>query len=443
MSSSETGVGGMFQKLSVVLTANNSPMWKILVFTLIIVYCTHMYLSHIDHVHAVHPADILSSSQHEAILVNPQNLPSQGKIHSPIRKIALDSTSTDLIQSGKKPVVSHTGELIVGNTFGEIDGRVFKIVNRTILPAERQDMLKRLANYKLSSHSIPSTVVKEYGNKTLTSLRVVHIPRTATYSLVHTAIHYCCDHLQDVEVDAYKPTMQLWNLDPSCRSCLRQPVSLNGDMWAHYPYISALDAGHAMAILRSPRDRLASQLNYMRSLEGLMTSFGVSNIDAMKISMIFKHRFLGKKDDFLAMLTSADPSQYAPITFTSMAKNLNTNSANSGNTPAVTKPSTVKRENRPNFKTVSSLVDLSPAFLTKVDECYTKIQQLAKPSRDDLEPCRWQLAALYPGIQGCQTKMLIGRSCADSYSPMTEADVVLAKQRIDQDFAFIGKIVID
>jgi hypothetical protein len=45
--------------------------------------------------------------------------------------------------------------------------------------------------------------------------------------------------------------------------------------------------------------------------------------------------------------------------------------------------------------------------------------------------------ASYPGIAGCQTKMIVGQPCAAFYN-VSLADVVEAKRRITEDFAFVG-----
>ena len=53
--------------------------------------------------------------------------------------------------------------------------------------------------------------------------------------------------------------------------------------------------------------------------------------------------------------------------------------------------------------------------------------------------CKWKAAALYPGLTGCMTKMVIGRGCCDKYD-ITRDDMKEAKRRIKQDFAFIGNL---
>jgi hypothetical protein len=46
------------------------------------------------------------------------------------------------------------------------------------------------------------------------------------------------------------------------------------------------------------------------------------------------------------------------------------------------------------------------------------------------ERCRWRLLAQYPGMKGCQTKMILGYSCLEHRVEITPAMIKLAKDRI-------------
>jgi hypothetical protein len=52
--------------------------------------------------------------------------------------------------------------------------------------------------------------------------------------------------------------------------------------------------------------------------------------------------------------------------------------------------------------------------------------------------CGLDAAVLYPGLFGCQTKMILGRKCYDSYT-LTNQDVVEARRRLKEEFLFVGK----
>ena len=57
----------------------------------------------------------------------------------------------------------------------------------------------------------------------------------------------------------------------------------------------------------------------------------------------------------------------------------------------------------------------------------------------EIEQCRWLLLASYPGMKGCQVKMLLGYSCLEHRVEITAAHVTLAKTRLAEEFAFFGK----
>jgi len=58
-------------------------------------------------------------------------------------------------------------------------------------------------------------------------------------------------------------------------------------------------------------------------------------------------------------------------------------------------------------------------------------------SSNDLPFCKMKAISLYPGILGCQTKMILGIECAKMYV-ITMDDITEAKRRLSEEFAFVG-----
>jgi len=54
------------------------------------------------------------------------------------------------------------------------------------------------------------------------------------------------------------------------------------------------------------------------------------------------------------------------------------------------------------------------------------------------DKCRWLLLASYPGMKGCQVKMILGYSCLEHRIELTPTHVQLAKERLEHEFAFFG-----
>ena len=305
------------------------------------------------------------------------------------------------------------------------------------------------------------SVLKDYGEKKQPKLRWMHIPKTGT-TFGATVLHYCCTQLDDKFVDVIAPfstVIPSHSVGKLCGECFRaQPRSLNGDPWAHIPFRTGLDSHISIAIFRNPVSRLASQLIYMlvlgkpmsRSfgfryveadvlvplLLGTKPNMGPDLLDKIKLLaingttkktlmlvndyMYAKHRlkvvdfknspFVNRVKECIAMVDSGDNETTAGQRLFG---------SGSGKTGALTAGGEALTDN--------SLRDTSAS---------------TKPSRSTvtvaLKHCAWQAAVQFPGLEGCQTKMLLGRSCYDPFL-LTAADLDEAKRRLREEFLFVGK----
>lgn len=129
-----------------------------------------------------------------------------------------------------------------------------------------------------SNNTFHLTVLKDYGEKTLSKLRWVHIPRTGV-TFANTVIRYGCDAITEsipLNLMTKYSDEQPWRNDPTCLNRIMVTSSHN---WFAYSPLRIEDAGHAVAIFRRPSDRLASQIRWMRSMLSLVTLYGVSESD--------------------------------------------------------------------------------------------------------------------------------------------------------------------
>lgn len=273
-----------------------------------------------------------------------------------------------------------------------INGRPFLIYNNT---GNVHSMISNLKTFRKSPAAKLNEVIGDYGQCKAKELRFLHIPKAGKAFAV-TMMHYCCEFLSDLEIDVALPAnYQAWKFDPTCRKCLMQPVTVNGDYLAHFPYIKEVDDGKVITLLRDPTLRLAFQIDQMRRLRGLMTSYGVLPTDASVLSLLLS----GKISEALKQIFNVDDLQ--GINFPSFANQFST------------------------------------GFLEKVEECLPYILHRNASTAVNFDHCRFQMTALYPGLLGCQTKMLIGRNCVDT-RPVTADDVELAKSRLRNKVLFVG-----
>jgi len=289
------------------------------------------------------------------------------------------------------------------------------------------------------------SLLKDYDDRSLKQFRFVHFPKTGT-TFAATMIHYCCPGLDYQYANAlrqFNTFLPSFTLSSVCDSgCFGiQPRSKNGDPWAHIPYRAGagLDSNNvAVGMFRSPEARLASQLSYMQVMgPKLSTSFGFRRFDGQVLhrllscsydnglrSLLNREQIPTKLEKYAFDLTSADTHRELQFT----------------NTPFV----------KQALKCIElqSTLNLTPALLNTMQDMNTTIfasKKLLEQHLVDrpevmgaLVQCGREAVVLYPGLQGCQTRMLLGRTCFDSYS-LTAADVNEAKRRLSDEFLFIGK----
>lgn len=336
------------------------------------------------------------------------NLTSQTKVPSAVKKsqnsaITVETTVQSMEQlSFEEQIIKRiksNGQ--VGNMnkpfSGSVNGRQFFIFNNT---GHVESMIQSLRKYRSLPTAAHTSVFKEFGAKKATELRFLHIPK-AGKAFAATSVHYCCELLDDVSIGVNMPASHhVWKFDPSCRPCLMQPVTANGDYFAYFPYIPSIDKGHIVTLLREPLERLAFQIDDMRHLRSMMTTYGFTNEDAQVLGMILS----GKIVEAYKILFGVEDVA----------------------TLDVMKMTVAAAQGR----------RWSPAFVSAAASCLPIISQKTRILHA-FDQCRFQLVALFPGLFGCQTKLIIGRTCADP-RPLTRGDVDLAKQRLQHEFLFTG-----
>lgn len=339
--------------------------WQLLFFALVLIYAIHVY--------------ILSHEEED-----------EESGHGRKGSALSLRSSKPIIESGVK----------YDNIEGVVNGKPYVILNDNMDPQAADLALSRLDNVKEASAR--PQLVQAYGEKKASQLRFMHIPRTGV-TFINTMVHFCCENVADIVIDARaKYDIQPWKLDPTCRRCLKQPITSNGEYWSYYPYIAEHDRGRAVALFRNPLARIASQIVEMRSLRGMMVSLGISKADAEVFTELTGNKFNETYSSFVAYLGAK------------------------GELTKVNRDA-VHQQQYQDFLKVS-------------EDCYNEIFTKKNRNMNLIEVCRWQMSARYPGIRGCQTRMVLGKNCIDSYQ-ITQKDVELAKTRLKDDFAFIGKLI--
>lgn len=296
-----------------------------------------------------------------------------------------------------------------------------------------------------------SYIVKDYGPNKAKRVRFLHIPKTGT-TLGATFTHYCCA-VDGVFVDVLRqfnsiipPEVITKVCDPVCFGT--QPRSHNGDPWSHIPHRHPLDSGAAIAMFRQPEARLASQLAYMQVLGTFSSAFGFRRLD---ISILY-HLISFYYDSALThnMNLLIHPQSHIGQTLTELRESPYGLSANN------TKERVLSFSDAKFLSMATNCVNLQttlnvPAYTTataaqynlshSVNGFYTRLEQHFHGNATAIEEfqlCGLRAAVHYPGILGCQTRMILGRSCFDTYK-LTEDDVREAKRRLSEDFLFVGK----
>jgi hypothetical protein len=295
-----------------------------------------------------------------------------------------------------------------------------------------------------------SVVLKDFGLKKLSKLRFLHIPKTGT-TLAATFAHYCCD-LDGVFVDVVRQFLSLvpgpvlpkvCNME--CFQC--QPRSPNGDPWAHIPYRQGVDS-HQMtiAVFRQPESRLASQLAYMQVIgPKLSMSFGFRRLDSHILYHLLSYNYDASLSHYLNILQTGIDKSTAPSALRDSAYGLTPQNASirllNYNSPTFMKLA----ESCVQLQSKLKVPPLAPVALYNLSNSADILHDRLRnhfgsnsAAMEDFMYCGMRAAVHYPGLQGCQTRMVLGRSCVDSYT-LTERDVAEAKRRLEEEFAFVGK----
>ena len=246
------------------------------------------------------------------------------------------------------------------------------------------------------NYTFPTTrYISDYGTKVLNQLRYLHIPKTGT-SFAATIIHYGCSNLDNTFVDVLtrlpSSIPMPWMADPTCKQSLKQPISKNGNWFSHVPYRQEIDKNIVVTIFREPHERLVSQLIHMKSLLGMMITFGISDDDVRVISGIMTSDYDLSFNRFY--------------------------------------------ENNLRIRIKSELLEYNELiipFIKQIRIC----EQNKNISSNNQGFCKMKALALYPGIMGCQTKLILGIECGKMYV-ITMDDIIEAKRRLSEEFAFVG-----
>lgn len=356
-------------------------IWKWLFLSSALIYCLHLGYSFWS---SRHSGGKESSKPSKSVNPSAYILPM-----SPAQVAYEEQLIKDLKETGQ---VGHKNKAHTG----VVNGRSFIIYNNT---GYIDSMVSQLHQYRQSPIVKKNTLIKDFGPRKVPFLRFVHLPK-AGKSFSISMMHYCCELLDDVFIDVnMPPTHHVWKFDPSCRRCMTQPVTVNGDYFAFFPYMSQLDNGHAITLIREPTSRLAYQIDHMRRLRSQMTTYGFSHADANVLGLLVS----GKVADAIKILFRA--------------------------------------ENITNIAYHSFSRQYSPEFVKKVEICVPIVSLPQLRNTEQFDDCRFQLAALYPGLMGCQTKLIIGRNCFDNI-PVTQNDVDAAQNYLQKEFLFTGKFMI-
>ena len=301
-------------------------------------------------------------------------------------------------------------------------------------------------NYLENNSSI---ILQSFGPKLRSKIRFLHIPKTGT-TLAATVVHYCCD-VDGTYVDVVRQFSSIvpsYALPTMCSAdwLAIQPRSPNGDPWAHIPYRAGTDIpGTIIAMFRQPLTRLASQLAYMQVIgPKLSATFGFRRSDAYILYHLLTFNYdntlkrylsvMRTKSERAVMPTSLRPEAFGLNSTTSAARLLDF----SGGQYLNLAQDCIKMQKQLHLPTYNQ------SMLYNLTYSVNHIQErLHKHFGEDLRglqsfmECGLRAAVHYPGLLGCQTRLLLGRNCFDSYT-LTAEDIAEAKRRVEKEFLFVG-----
>lgn len=292
------------------------------------------------------------------------------------------------------------------------------------------------------------TVEKNYGPRRKNMLRFLHIPKTGT-TFAATVTHYCCNGLDNTFVDVIMPFNTIIPkvaFKILCANCLKQPRSRNGDPWAHIPYRRSVDANHSIAIFRNPDSRLASQLYYSSVLgPELSVTFGYRWIDSNLIVQLLRNRITLIETALRQLLRkrSETISDYYPslqhiYDLASLKKLSYQNSLFRSKTRECLDLARafIGRNASLRFNMTTSGKSFHHNIL--INSSIVPLNNSATEMLSKFSSCCRSAVVLYPGLKGCQTKMILGRNCFDIYE-ISDDDMTEAKRRLSEEFLFVGR----
>jgi len=177
---------------------------------------------------------------------------------------------------------------------------------------------------------------------------------------------------------------------------------------------AGVDSKRAVTFLRSPLTRLASQLVYTDYLGlSLSHSFGYRRVDSLLILGLLREVSVESLRD----------------SFESWR----------GTVTTAWKMSDGYREHAFNLHALTPLNYTGTPFSAKLSTCINDHQARSSSVGDNqsLSRCKLEALLLYPGLMGCQTRMVLGRRCFDPYL-LTNEDLLEAERRVQHEFLFVG-----
>lgn len=198
-----------------------------------------------------------------------------------------------------------------------------------------------------------------------------------------------------------------------------------------------IDSYISIAIFRNPITRLASQLIYADYIGVYMSeSFGFRRVDSMILIGILRNKSISTIQRHLKLLTQ-----------------MNSDTRNNGRNKLSDYAFRYHELNKLDYTNSSfhhkilECINLTKSYYDNINnnnniinnqnnnESYNFLIQNEK-----YMICKLEAILLYPGLLGCQTKMVLGRNCFDIYE-VTSEDLIEAKRRISEEFLFIGKLI--
>jgi len=155
--------------------------------------------------------------------------------------------------------------------------RLFFLISLGLLFVSLKAQYMELNDPRLSNDSsYTQTAIRDYGTKTLSKVRFLKFPRTGV-TFASTILRYACENTDVSRPFDLMSKVYIWKQDKSCMKRLLMAGGIN----AFYTAVPLRyeDSGFVVAMFRSPVERLASQLRWMRSMVGFVRTYGVTEED--------------------------------------------------------------------------------------------------------------------------------------------------------------------